>query len=87
MVTSSTFVFTLGIHGGSTGCKYGMPTGGDGRTNSMQGGDILSKFWALLSNFGQSWYRNFQMISNLSNALKRLLTSVDFNALRRISST
>ena len=39
-VTSSTFVLARGIHGGSTICKNGMPIGGDGKTNSIQGGEI-----------------------------------------------
>jgi hypothetical protein len=41
MVTSSTLVLDFGIHGGSTGCKYGIPIGGDGKTNSIHGGEIL----------------------------------------------
>ena len=40
MVTSSTLVFAFGIQGGSTGCVNGTPTGGDGKTNSMHGGEI-----------------------------------------------
>ena len=42
IATSSTLVLALGIHGGSTVCKYGIPIGGDGNVKSIHGGEILS---------------------------------------------
>ena len=42
IATSSTLVLALGIQGGSTVCKYGIPIGGDGNVKSIHGGEILS---------------------------------------------